>query len=71
MRKVLVIGALLLGVFVLGCDDRTDAAPSQCTPEWMQMVQERLNALEQGVTDLSEWRYQTDGGTVCPCPSTP
>jgi len=76
MRRLVGIVAVLMCVSCV--PERDEPAPVECTPEWIASVHERLllseqriAALEDGVSDLEQWRYHQDGGAVCPCPSAP
>jgi len=79
MRRLVGIVVVLACAACMGCaPERADPAPVECTPEWIASVHERLliseqriAALEDGVSDLEQWRYHQDGGAVCPCPSAP
>ena len=58
MRLVLALLALA------GCEG-ADQPQQEPTPEWCTLVGQRLDVLEQGMSDLTQQLYQKDGGCAC------
>ncbi len=67
--RTMIVGALLACAALGGCEPERSAPPTECTPEWISAVEDRLRiseqrlaVLEEDVTELEQARYQRDGG---------